>query len=244
MKQQHIEEMSLNAWPATQQVLLDGWVLRFAEGYTKRANSVNLLYPSQEAPLPKIDYCESFYRERGLPTVFRLTSFSDSDPIDQLLAEKHYTYRDKTLVQLATVSEATGAPSPYFQIWNERFDLWLDLFHQYLGTTHSSHLHRRLLETIPFTKVPFVLNYEGDVVACGLGVVDGPYLGIFDVVTAPQHRRKGYGKQSVASLLAWAYQNAVKYAYLQVVENNLPAIQLYQRFGFETAYHYWYRTKD
>ena len=30
-----IEELSLNAWPALQTVLYDGWVLRFADGYTR-----------------------------------------------------------------------------------------------------------------------------------------------------------------------------------------------------------------
>lgn len=39
-----IEEITLNTWPAEQSVLLNGWVLRTAAGYTKRANSVNPLY--------------------------------------------------------------------------------------------------------------------------------------------------------------------------------------------------------
>ena len=44
----HIKELAVNAWPSLQ-TLLDGWVLRFANGYTRRANSVNLLYPSEQA---------------------------------------------------------------------------------------------------------------------------------------------------------------------------------------------------
>ncbi|MDB5085123.1 MAG: family N-acetyltransferase, partial [Bacilli bacterium] len=36
-----IEELTLNNWQPLQTMLYDGWLLRFAGGYTKRANSVN-----------------------------------------------------------------------------------------------------------------------------------------------------------------------------------------------------------
>ncbi|MEA3309760.1 MAG: hypothetical protein U9Q70_09655 [Chloroflexota bacterium] len=74
--ERRIEEVSLNSWPALQQILFDGWVLRFSEGYTKRANSVNPLFASSLDVEVKIDTCERLYAERGLPTVFRLTPFS------------------------------------------------------------------------------------------------------------------------------------------------------------------------
>jgi len=38
--------LALTTWPALQQRLYDGWVVRFARGHTRRANSVNPLYPS------------------------------------------------------------------------------------------------------------------------------------------------------------------------------------------------------
>ena len=41
---QKIEELSMNAFPALSTVLVNGWILRFSDGYARRANSVNLIY--------------------------------------------------------------------------------------------------------------------------------------------------------------------------------------------------------
>jgi N-acetylglutamate synthase len=43
-----VEEISLNAWHPLEQILYDGWILRFAEGYIKRANLVNPVYLSTQ----------------------------------------------------------------------------------------------------------------------------------------------------------------------------------------------------
>ena len=71
-----IEELSMNAWPAMRTLHYDGWVLRSADGYTKRANSVYPLYSSEQDVDAKIEFCESFYRDLNLPTVFKLTRVS------------------------------------------------------------------------------------------------------------------------------------------------------------------------
>ncbi len=73
MLHRRLEEVALNAWPALQQMLFDGWVLRFAKGYTKRANSVNPVFASSLDIDEKIDTCTRLYGDQGLPLIFRLT---------------------------------------------------------------------------------------------------------------------------------------------------------------------------
>ena len=48
----------------------------------------------------------------------------------------------------------------------------------------------------------------------------------------------------VAALLAAARDHGASRAYLQVGEDNAPARRLYRRFGFETRYAYWYRSRE
>ncbi len=57
-----IEELSLSALPALETIYLDGWVLRFADNYTRRANSINPLYPGTRTLDENLREAEALYR--------------------------------------------------------------------------------------------------------------------------------------------------------------------------------------
>jgi len=90
------EELSINAHPALQTQVYDGWVLRFANGYTGRANSVYPLYPSSLDLHEKITECERRYFAQELPAIFKLTD-ADMD-IDKVLEEMGYIVDRPTYV--------------------------------------------------------------------------------------------------------------------------------------------------
>ena len=94
------EELTMNAHPAIQTQLLDGAVLRFAAGYTKRANSVNPLYSSEISN--KISYCEYIYTSQGLPTVFKLTPLS-FEALDKTLEAKGYNKVEPSNLMTRTI---------------------------------------------------------------------------------------------------------------------------------------------
>jgi N-acetylglutamate synthase len=90
---------------------------------------------------------------------------------------------------------------------------------------------------------PAVVEQDGRPVACGLGVLDGEWVGLLDICTVPSMRRMGLATQVVCSILGWALARGAWRAWLQVVEENIAAISLYRKLGFDHLYSYWYRVK-
>ncbi|GHO96251.1 acetyltransferase, GNAT family protein [Reticulibacter mediterranei] len=245
MLERRIEEAALNSWPALQQVLFDGWVIRFANGYTKRANSVTPVYPSSLPVQDKIAFCEQHYREQQQPTIFRLPSFSDdAQVLDDLLGQREYRFADLTLV-LSTLLPTKLTTNdtmlkPAFQA--VPLDEWLSCYRSLNQANEELQaFHRAILQHI-VPQTLFAVYYEQDTpVACGVGVLEHEIFGLFDIITHPAQRRKGYGTQLVSGMLNWASERGASRAYLQVVSTNQDARGLYAKFGFQENYHYWYR---
>ncbi len=246
MLSMRIEQASLNAWPGLQQVLYDGWMLRFAGGYTKRANSVNPLFPSSLGLDEKIRFCEGRYAERGLPPIFRLTSFAAPAELDPALADRDYRRVAPTSVMHRDLEPLAGPPAGSVKLGEESAGDWLALFCQFSGSTLNEHqTHRQILESILGQTLFASLSDSGRAVACGLAVLEGDCVGLFDLVTDPACRNRGYGTELVSGLLAWARQHGARHAYLQVVEANAPARHLYaDKLGFRPLYRYWYRVAE
>ena len=239
-----LEELSLNAWPALQTLVYDGWILRFANGYTKRANSVNPLYGSSLNIDQKISFCENLYASKHLPVVFKMTSAVHPSDLDETLTSHGYRKDSPTSVQLLDLESLSLQASPDVKLEEDLSTDWLDNFCR-MSNVSTSNLET--LQKIVTNIVPrhcFVaLQLEGQIIACGLGVLQADYIGLFDIITAETHRGRGYGRQIVETILAWGKQNHARQAYLQVMLNNQPALRLYSKIGFVEKYQYWYRIK-
>ncbi len=236
-----IEEASLNAWPSLQQHLYDGWVLRFSNGYTKRANSINPLYEGKLDLEKKIEHCEDIYGLRSLPPIFRLTTPFAPHTLDTILTQRGYQKIDPTWVMVMDL--ATWQPG-FSSVSIERLDIddWMDLFITFSGyNPEKQSIHQKMLGQIQNPVFAVSRLTTGEPVSCGLGVLQGRLFGMFDIVTNSNHRNRGYGQKLVAGLLREAQNQGADISYLQVMEINSPARYLYSKIGYQDVYHYWYR---
>jgi ribosomal protein S18 acetylase RimI-like enzyme len=244
MDLRRIEETSLKAWPALEQEWYDGWILRFAEGYTKRSNSVNPIHSSTKDLSEKVLYCERRYQEKGLTPLFRITPFVSPPDIDHYLDRESYRRIDPTWVLTKNLDDLPIQRRPESELQMMKLDEWLNTyssFHEGPFEGHQS--HKKILERVPSKKLFASLRFSGEVVACGIGVIECAYFGLFELITHPTQRGRGYGTDLIMSMMKWARDHGAGLAYLQVLETNAAAYNLYTKCGFKEAYPYWYRVR-
>jgi N-acetylglutamate synthase len=236
-----LEELSLNSSAPPGQLLYDGWLLRLLPGKAKRARSVNPVYPSTQPLDAKIAYCERLYGRARLPALFRLTPFSAPPELDAALAQRGYGRFDETAVECAPI--AADARPDGAEVMN--LPRWIDAIGELRGSPpehRAAHLAR--LEGMPLPMRAVSMEEGGRVVATGLTIVEDEAAGLFDIVTAPDARRRGHARRIVATLLAVARDMGARHAYLQVQADNEAARRLYREFGFGERYRYWYRGRE
>lgn len=253
-----LEELTLNAWPSLQTVHYDGWALRFAEGFTRRANSVNVLHESKLDLAEKVAYCEAMYAARGLRTVFKIVGAENEgeaalrpySDLDAFLEGRGYAWEAPTSVQVATLeafavdNQGKARLAPTVKFDTELTEAWLEVFCR-LNAERAE--YRQVLTQVLQSIVParcfMTLEQDGAAVAVGMGVVERGYLGLMAIATDERVRRQGYGTALMLALMDWGKAQGAHHAYLQVMANNTPALNLYDKLGFREFYQYWYRVK-
>jgi ribosomal protein S18 acetylase RimI-like enzyme len=237
-----LEEMALNASGVFQSLLYDGWLLGSRAGPTKRLRCINPTYRSSLSLERKLSYCNDFYRAAGLPAIFRMLPFAQPAGLDAFLAERGWGEFERTLVLRAGLAAAIALPAVEVEL--VAMTAWVEATRALLGV--ASDALPRLLDraaNYPLPQIGALVRRNDEVVACGLAKVEEDHVGLFAVHTASSLRGQGLGRAVVGALLADAQRRGARTAYLQVTAHNAPALALYRRFGFDTAYDYWYRAR-
>jgi GNAT superfamily N-acetyltransferase len=184
------------------------------------------------------------YAVRKQPTVYKMTSLADPRDLDKTLAEKGYREEPGASVQLLSLAALDKPNEGRVTLVADANDHWLNAYFR-LNNVQERYMPvmRHMLHHIAPQKCLAAVHIDGQIAAVGLGVLDRGFVGLFDIVTEPSMRQKGYGYQLMLYLLNWGKANGAGYAYLQVMMSNSPALYLYEKLGFSEIYRYWYRVK-
>ena len=238
---QEIEYAGFRSWPALEELELDGVVLRSSNGYTKRANSANLVshYIGNFSSL--VHRCENYFRSQNLPSIFRIPSYTNNMFLDKFLEELGYKLLDRSLVLFRSLDDL---PFSHAEFQIKSSTEWIESFcciNESDISLHQAHLD--IINRIEDQLLMAVLVENDIEIACGVGVISNGYFGLFDFATRENYRNMGYGSKLLRNMLSWAKSNGATKAYLQVVAENQPAVNLYKKLGYQECYEYWYRVK-
>lgn len=239
---ERIEQAAHWAWPPRETGYQDGWSLRADGGRTRRVNSAGTLRFEGSADLDRaIARVEGWYASRGQPACFQLTALTEPPQLDEVLERRGY--RRLPSVSILLIDPAAVGPAGVSAIELETRPTALVM--NALCDPHWSMTERRvraeLFARIRKPHVFAVLTDHGEPASGGLCVVDGPLAGIFTMRTAAHLRGRGHARAVFRRLAHWARDHGAERIYLQVEDDNAPARGIYEPFGAQRAYGYWYR---
>ena len=234
---QALETRLINAWPAFEIEIVEGWILRFAEGYSKRANSATPLMPGATLDEALVDHIGSAFAARGLDSCFRLTGL-EAPEVDGILAERGLLSIEPSLGMVAELGAGLQR-DPSARIEPAAKPAWLKAAAAaYGGDRDDPDKLGRIVHLIRQPCAFVTLEFDGQAAAWGFAVLERGYVGLYDLVVAPDLQGLGIGRRLVTTLLAWGRDEGATRAYLQMREANHVAAGLYASLGFTTAYRY------
>jgi ribosomal protein S18 acetylase RimI-like enzyme len=240
------EDAGLNASAPRQQRLLDGWLLRFSPGKAKRARCVNALAAGRLPLAEKMALCEQAYAEVALPMIVRITPLSEPPQLDEALATTGWHHFDDTRVMVLPDLHALPASPPNSATLQPVAG---DHFAHAIGALRGSPIAQREAHAVRLHNAPvapqgFVVQRDGETLACGQYAIESDVVGLYDVFTSPRERGRGIARELCHAMLVRARDAGARSAYLQVDAGNDAARAVYRRLGFADAYAYHYRARD
>lgn len=236
-----LRTIAATGWGYTERAHIGGWELRAAGGHTSRANSA---FPIGDSgmPLPQtLEAVRDWYSERGLPARVQTV---DGSPLDQAIAELGHPETERPALRqaaplpsaLETLTRSTDA----HHVAKVTTELPEDYFTAYRRGYGIPEFRTILTSGDALIAFAVVRGDNGDALSVGRVAIDTGtgYAGIAAVATAEHARRRGLARIVLRDLLAFAAEHGAENTYLEVEEDNAPALALYTSLGYTTAHRY------
>lgn len=235
-----LERHSAFAWPAPEVVAINGWELRFTPGSrSRRVNCLTPVAPVAGRFAETLSVARRVCAGRGASCTVRLQPLGGDEPRDHLLG-LGLSPEGATSVQVAPLG-GMGPPPEGVRLVDGFDPAWVEA----MGLAHHDSPEEReaiarVLSRVSEGQVLGTVMDGASPAAFGRTVVRDGLAGVFHVVTADGHRRRGHARRLLRALLAAARARGAMRAYLQVTLANAEARPLYESLGFREVYVYDY----
>jgi GNAT superfamily N-acetyltransferase len=233
-----LERATLTALPAPRQAFDGSFVIKLFSGGTGRGNAASSLDPAADPDLPaRLDRIAAIYCAHGLPPRFRATPL-DPPGLNEALAARGYCPGEESIVFAGAVAGLTdaaihdeGGPSV----------AWMALIAtaEY-QTAARREEKRRTPDHLAAPGAWLVLQQDGADAAGLSSVVSGGCVGIFDLATRPEYRRRGCGARLIRHAAQWGAGHGARMVYAHVASGNAASRALQEHCGMREAYRYRY----
>jgi ribosomal protein S18 acetylase RimI-like enzyme len=235
-----IEETCLRAWPALREHRIGDWLLRFADGFTRRSNSANPRAARIADPAADIAACARHYRDAGRPPLFRIPTLVDR-AVETQLDRLGYSAEGETLTLYGPLGN--GRHDAAVEIAASPDDDWLAAMSALQErAAREAAIYARLARAVAIPAGFARLRADGATIALAYAALHDGLLCFESVITAPAARGRGHARRVLKSLIAWGESQGAREMCLQVEAHNAPAQKLYRGLGIDREiYRYHYR---
>ncbi|MCR5803449.1 MAG: GNAT family N-acetyltransferase [Clostridia bacterium] len=241
----YFENISSNAFVGLEEIVYDGWELRFTHGFTGRANSVQIKGGSTIELTEKIEFCEKEYAKHDLPCIFKLNE-ADKDFIS-VLQNRGYQVVKPTDVMLLSLKDTVIDNEILKDVsFSSTSDGWFESYFEFenMQDEMKQDLTRKIHAKVSVDQVYIKVMHDGKVAAVASLAIEEGYSLLHNVVVSPDLRGMGLGKKLCQAAILISKRSGATHIYLQVMQNNPIARDLYNKLGFEKQYTYYYVVSD
>ncbi|WP_439518643.1 GNAT family N-acetyltransferase [Hydrogenophaga sp.] len=239
-----LERATLQAVAPEAVEMFPGWLLPMDGGTVGRAHSAVPLSHVQPEP-DALNAIVKRYEVRGFSPVFRLPDVAAFQTMHRALQRQGFTRRQPTLTQTARVDDLLAMPAGLpGELAAAPDAAWLAMYlGEGLDPVDGASRARSLARAAGTLFASWREN--GQTLACGAASFGHGWLGVHGMRTAAAHRGRGLAGRLLRTMAEEAQRRGVDRVFLQVDAGNAPALSLYRRLGFVTAwpYAYWRRTQ-
>lgn len=243
-----LEKKAANGWVADEISEYDGWEMRFGNGYTGRANSISVYEDSTKRLEDKVVYCENLYKAHGIPCNFKVTD-ADKELSEYLLNRNYNVVTPTDVMILDKDSEVfkNVLENDLYEnvVFSDSPEKWFDPYFEFEGFTDEKKIeaYKQFHANTKVPKLYVTVIHDGKAAAVASCAIEGGYSLLHNVIVDKKYRGLGLGKKLCLAAILKSKEMGARYAYLQVIKDNVVAVNLYKKLGFVKVYEYCYLKK-